>query len=166
MFRSSLLAVAFPAVLVACNGSREPAAPRPAIELSRFATDDATFAINSGYQTATSMVIRDSTAWAGAWLMLHEGMTPMPAVPAIDFGREMVILVAIGEQPNGGHSVRITSVTPDGDEGLLVNAVHSSAGPGCMVPQVITAPADIARVPASDAAVRFVVESATRDCAT
>lgn len=160
----AILPLALSVLLVACNGSREPAVQQPAIELSRLSQDDGSFAVNSGYQEPTNLVIRDSAAWAGAWGTLHDGVDPMPPLPAIDFAGDMVVLVAIGEQPNGGHSVRITSVRPDGEDGLLVSAVHSAAGPSCMVPQMLTAPADLARVRASTATVRFVVEHVTRDC--
>src|SRR5690606_12689678 len=129
--------------VTACNGTREPADAQPAIELTRLSTGDVPFTVSSGYQVATNAVIRDSAEWASAWSTLHQGLTPVPPIPAIDFGREMVVLVAIGEQPNGGHSVIITSVRPDGEAGLLVQVEHRAAGPGCMVPQVITAPADL-----------------------
>lgn len=164
MIRSLTAVLGIALLSVGCNGSREPAGRQPSVELARFSQDDGAFAVNSGFADAVNLVIRDSSAWSRAWATLHAGLNPQPPLPAVDFSTDMVVLVAIGEQPNGGHSVRIASLRPDAAGGLLVSALHSAAGPGCMVPQVITSPADVARVRASDAEIRFVVDLATRDC--
>ena len=74
----------------------------------RLAADSGTFAMNSGYEAPATLVIRDSSAWAAAWATVHSGVEPQPELPAVDFSQDMLVLVAIGQQPNGGHSTVIS----------------------------------------------------------
>jgi hypothetical protein len=108
-------------------------------------------------------VARDRAAWEAAWQSLHRGLAAGPA-PAVDFGRDMVALVALGDRPTGGYAVRIegTSVAPDG--ALLVHVVRTRPGPTCMLTQATTSPVDVARVPRAAGAVRFVSREEVTPC--
>ena len=144
---------------------QEPvAAPTATIAMVRLAADSGTFAINSGYETPATLVIRDSSAWAAAWTTVHAGMEPQPAMPAVDFAKEMMVLVAIGQQPNGGHGVSISSATYDSTGAVVVRAEHVIPGSACMTSMAMVQPVDIARIPQSTAAVRFEVVPVTREC--
>jgi hypothetical protein len=145
---------------------QEPvAAPTATIATVRFAADSGTFAMNSGYETPATLVIRDSSAWAAAWATVHSGVEPPPALPAVNFGEEMIVLAAVGQQPNGGHSVVITGATFDSAGAVVVRAEHSIPGTACMTSMALVQPVDIARIPQSTAAVRFEVVPITRECA-
>ena len=153
--------------IAACEPAPEPdpiAAPTATIATVRLATDSGTFAMNSGYETPATLVIRDSSAWAAAWTTVHLGVEPAPALPAVDFGQEMIVLTAIGQQPNGGHSVMITGATFDSTGAVVVRAEHTTPGASCMTSMALVQPVDIARIPQSSAAVRFEVVPITREC--
>lgn len=155
-------------VVTACEPApvQEPvAAPTATIAMVRLAADSGTFAMNSGYETPATLVIRDSSAWAAAWNTIQMGVEPQPALPAVDFAKEMLVLVAIGQQPNGGHGVVITSSTYDSAGAVVVRAEHNAPGDNCMTSMALVQPVDLARVPQSDAAVRFEVLPVTRNCA-
>lgn len=59
------------------------------------------------------LVIRGSTEWETFWNDLHRHVTPIPALPVIDFGLQTVIAAAMGSRPSGGHSIRIEEVSED-----------------------------------------------------
>lgn len=163
--RASLLAL----TALACGGRPGPgvpAAPPPAstaLDVHRFATDSGSFAGNSGYETPATVVIGDAGAWAAAWGRIHEGQQPLPPLPSVDFSNRMVVLVAIGQQPNGGHSVRLTGAAPAGDT-LLIRAEHRSPGAGCFTTQALVEPVDIATIARTSAPIRFDVRGAVYSC--
>jgi hypothetical protein len=144
---------------------QEPvAAPTATIAMVRLAADSGTFAINSGYETPATLVIRDSSAWAAAWATVHAGIEPQPALPEVNFAESMIVLAAIGQQPNGGHSVVITSSTFDSTGAVVVRADHRMPGSNCMASMALVQPLDIARIPTTNAAVRFEVVPVTQEC--
>lgn len=143
------------------SATREPAARGP--EPARL-PDSLTgyFRFNSGYEDRTRLVIRDSATWAAAWIALVGSQRPRPAAPPIDFGRQMVLLSAAGTRPSGGFSISIDEY----DAGPPPAAIVTTTSPGstCGVTAALTAPADVAIVPRTDAPLRWVDRAATREC--
>jgi hypothetical protein len=74
-------------------------------------------------------------------------VVPGATAPA---GRVMVAVFQ-GQQTTGGYGVHITGIERRGDQ-LLVHATFTSPGPGAIVTQVLTSPAHIVSIAASDAA--------------
>jgi hypothetical protein len=62
------------------------------------------------------------------------------------------VLVAVfqGQQNTGGYSVQITGIERSGDQ-LTVRATFGVPGPGAMVTQVLTSPAHVVSIAATDA---------------
>jgi hypothetical protein len=86
------------------------------------------------------------------------------AAPAVDFAREMVVLVAAGEQSSGGHSVRVNGTSTGADGALVVHVTRTAPGPGCMSTMVITSPVDVVRVPRVAGAVRTDTRTVAEPC--
>lgn len=152
------------AVVVACGGTRS--APHPAtsaalsdLPLQRL-QERAPFAYASGYDTAETAVIRTTTAWRAAWTRIHGGMTPLPLLPAIDFSRSVVVLVAIGTQSSGGHGLAITRAESNAGA-VIVHAVHTTPGLGCGVTMELTQPVDVVRLETKTPTISFDVTTAT-----
>lgn len=119
-------------------------------------------AAHSAYEMAEETVVRDRAAWEAAWQQLHNGLAAEP-LPAVDFTRDMVLLVAAGQRSTGGTSVRVDSVTA-GAGGALVRYTVTEPGAGCMSTQVMTAPVEVVRVPRVAGAVRFERRVARSEC--
>lgn len=117
---------------------------------------------NSAYRLGDERVLRDQGAWDAVWQTLHGG-TPAERAPTVDFARDMVVLVALGEASTGGYDVHIDDVTPESG-GAVVRYTVTEPGPGCMTTQAITAPADVVRVPRAVGAARFVRQTVKRGC--
>lgn len=107
----------------------------------------------SGYTEPAEEVIRDPAAWASAWRRLHDA-NPATALPEVDFGQSMVVLLALGERSSGGHAVRFDELSREGDTATVRYTV-TSPGPNCMSTQAITSPVDVVRVARVPGTVRF-----------
>ena len=117
----------------------------------------------SGFDERSRRIIRTTGAWEEAWEQLHEGRSPMPERPAVDFESSMVILAAMGSRPTGGHDIEVESVHRHG-ESLFVVVRETSPGDGCIVTQAFTAPTTAVRIPRADGDVEFVEEETVNEC--
>jgi hypothetical protein len=99
----------------------------------------------SGIATPAREVIRDDSAYARFWAALGAG-----ARPSVDFSRDVVIAVAAGQRPTGGHGITVSRVVRQG-AGLAVDVVETVPGPGCVATQQLTQPVDVVVVAAADA---------------
>lgn len=152
---AALLTLAFVATAPAgCQGATTPT-PRSTSTVA--AQSDSIVRLyaakQSVYAMAEETVVRDRAAWEAMWQQLHNGLAADP-LPAVDFTRDMVVLVAVGQRSTGGTSVRVDGVAAAAG-GAVVRYTVTEPGAGCMSTQVITAPVDVVRVPRAAGAVRF-----------
>lgn len=96
-------------LLAACGrGGPPPAVPTetwaPVAPVNRIFYDNA-----SGIRDSTRLVIRDPGALADAWARATAGHAVPPPLPAVDFDREMVLVVGAGER-SPDDRIRIDSV--------------------------------------------------------
>lgn len=144
----------------AMSSPQPPAASGTSAPLERLHT-----ATTSAYREPVELVIRDAAAWRGAWAAAFPNMASgPPAAPPVDFARDMVVLVAAGERPSGGHTVRVDAVEPAAGGGGTVRYTVSAPGSGCMTTQALTAPLDVVRTPRIPGDVRFVARRVSTPC--
>jgi hypothetical protein len=108
-------------------------------------------------------VLRDAAAWEAAWRELQAGLAAGPA-PAVDFARDMVVVVAAGERPSGGHNLRVEGTSTAADGALVVHVTTTEPGEGCMSAAVITSPVDVVRVPRTAGPVRAATRTVRQPC--
>ena len=111
---------------------------------------------------ATELVIQDSNGLRAAWATLFEGI-PGNAPPTVDFASETVIVLALGQRPSGGYTVRFDGVARTGNA-AVVRYTATSPGRECMTTQMMTSPVDVVRVPRLGASVRFERRDVTAAC--
>ncbi len=92
---------------------------------------------HTGIREARRMVIQDANAWAEFWSELGVGDRP-----AVDFTRDIVIAVAAGERPSGGHEIAVSRVTQANGE-LRVEVRETAPGPNCLSTSNLTQPVDV-----------------------
>jgi hypothetical protein len=145
--------------------SRVPASERPAgLPLARFDERTASsFRHMSGLYQERTMVIRSAAEWQGQWRRITARQGGPPPLPPVDFGREMVLMAAMGPQPTGGYRVVIDKVLDQQGE-LLAFVRFVSPGRRCGAIAAVTSPVDLVRVPASSKNVRWQVEREAADC--
>lgn len=146
--------------LLAAACSNAPAREKPAAAALPFET--LVQASNPG-QSGTSRreVIRDETAWRTVWAEIREGSSLPEEPPAVDFGREMVILAAL-ETQGCVSRVTIRAVTRTADE-VVVDLLEAPPAPNCVC---ITSerPIHLVRLERVDLPVRFDAERGVTEC--
>lgn len=118
-------------------------------------------ALTSGFTAPEQLVLRDPPAWQAAWTRLHEGAAP--PLPAVDFARDMVVLLALGERSSGGYQIRFDALERRGADATVQYTV-TTPGPGCMTTRAITSPVDVVRVPRVAGSVRFAARTVRTPC--
>jgi len=91
----------------------------------------------TGIKEARRMVIKEANAWAEFWSELGVGDRP-----AVDFTRDVVIVVAAGERPSGGYEIAVSQVTQTNGE-LRVEVRETSPGPNCLSSSSLSQPVDV-----------------------
>jgi hypothetical protein len=99
--------------------------------------------VSSGIRGARRLVIRDQATWERFWSELGAGVRPQ-----VDFARDLVIAVAAGERPSGGHDIEVRRVTRAGSQ-LRIEVLETYPSTGCMTTAALTQPVDVVVVPST-----------------
>jgi hypothetical protein len=117
----------------------------------------------SGIPADLDEVIDDRAQWDRAWEEIHARQSPRPALPAVDFGQEMLLLASLGTRGNGCYSVRIVAVEESGAR-LRAVVEESVPGPACACTGALTQPVHVVRLPRRSEPVDFVDRQTTLRC--
>ena len=104
------------------------------------------------------VVIRDRDTWSAVWKRIvspdphPDPSQATPALPEIDFSREMLIVAAMGRRPSSAYRILVDSARET--RMSLEVEVHSISICGSAL-GVMTAPIDIGRIPKTDLPVTF-----------
>ncbi len=171
MARNLVLVLSLAAGLAGCAASPltggDAAADRQGqgapVTVTRFRPERYALGFHSGFTAPARLVVRSEAGWRDAWATIHRTLVPQPALPAVDFARETVLVVALGERSSGGYDIVVDSVYDMGSE-LQAVVRRTSPGAGCLVTGALTQPVDAVRIPATTKSVRFVDRDEVRDC--
>jgi hypothetical protein len=103
----------------------------------------------SGVRDPLQIVIRSQAEWDALWKRHVSIETNPPPPPAIDFNKQIVIGVFLGEKPTGGYDVEIIR-TEQSDSALVIHYREKSPLPGSIVIQAVTQPFHIIQVVRDD----------------
>jgi hypothetical protein len=101
---------------------------------------------HGGPRVPTQLVARNDAEWQGLATLF--GLRP--PVPPIDFARQMVVAVGLGERSTGGYAVTILAAEERAGV-LYVRYQEHQPRAGDLVIQVITTPYHVRALPRSDA---------------
>jgi hypothetical protein len=146
------------ALMLALIGSQTPS-PRP-LAVTPVTTLNAPDGV---FSAAAQQVIRDQAAWQSLWSRLTANASPAPALPAVDFVKDMLVVAAMGSKGHGGYKIAITAATEQ-PGGVTVEVTETSPGAHCMNAMMITSPVVVAGLPRRDGTVTFTVVRKTVDC--
>lgn len=116
---------------------------------------------NAKQEKSKRLVIRDQKTWVATWDVMKGNVMPKPAVPAIDFDKQMVVAVFMGRKMSGGYGIKIVKVKEK--DGLIVTVKESSPPKDAMVTMALTSPYHVVVIPKSDKKVEFVNEKIPAD---
>jgi hypothetical protein len=118
---------------------------------------------SSGVNDSTRRVITDSTMFVQLWRSVYSRRGHEPAVPAVDFSREMVIVASMGARNTGGYTIAVDSVRTAGAE-VQVFITSRIPGPTCGTTAAITQPVVMVAVPRAQLTARYVEQVTPTDC--
>jgi len=121
------------------------------------------FTYNSGIADSLRIVIRDAKAWRKIWQRIHTPFSPEPALPEIDFSRQLVVVVALGTRPTGGYGI-IVDRAFQRDNRLEIKVRKQSPGQTCFTNQSVTQPVDIVLIPKTERSVVFRETEVVHEC--
>ena len=109
----------------------------------------------------TAFLVKDAATWRTVWELSNQS-TPMPPPPPVDFRRNIILFVAMGEVGSGGHSIRVTSVHETRD-GLVVDVLRRTPR-RCRVSENMPHPVDAVVIKRSNRPVRWSFRDEVYDC--
>lgn len=109
----------------------------------------------SGVTTPRRVVIRDEAAWRTLWAEHNLARDPAPALPQIDFSRQMLIALFSGERPDPCRSTSVLRIGADAGKLLVWYEERDISVLALCVP-VVAHPMQVVATARSDAPVEFV----------
>lgn len=117
---------------------------------------------DSGLTNEGQQVVRNQTDWARVWGDLHAHASPAPPLPDIDFGRDIIVVTAMGERPDSCYNIEVAEVIVRG--GRVSIRVVQTTTVGCACATVITHPVHVIRVRLVLPGIDFDVVQRTENC--
>jgi hypothetical protein len=109
----------------------------------------------SGVETRRGELITDSGRWSAVWNEIHRRSSPLPPLPSVDFGSEMVLFAALGTEPDACWSTGIEVVEAAGERSLEVSVAETRAPPSCACLAVVVNPVHAVRLQRLDRRASF-----------
>lgn len=120
----------------------DPAAVQPAVQDLRWdelaSGQQATLGAEVGAQ-ADYRVVTSQDALLTLWNRAHGAQLSPPRLPELDFRRESVIAVFLGQRPSGGYGVSVRDLRLEGGDVILL-LEERQPGPGDITTQALTSP--------------------------
>ena len=118
---------------------------------------------NGDFKEETTQVISNNTEFEQVWKQAYANFMIKDEMPEVDFEKNVVLLVAMGEKTSGGHTIKITHLT-EVNNNSIANVIATSPGKGCMTTESITYPFQIVQIEKTNKPIEFKVEKKVIDC--
>jgi hypothetical protein len=110
--------------------------------------------LTSGLEKPRRLVVREEAEYFALWAQHAAELNRLALPPEVDFSREMVVLVAMGNQPTGGYYIEVVDAELRGRT-LRVLVGERKPRAGTMQVQMATQPYQFIALPAVNARARF-----------
>lgn len=110
----------------------------------------------SSISTAQNLLIKDEASWAKLWTEHVSNMMPAPPMPSVDFSKNMVLALFMGQKPNGCYGMNVVNVWRA--DGKLSVAIHRSVPVEASIcTMALTSPAELIQLARTDEPVEFIL---------
>ncbi|HVX41318.1 MAG TPA: hypothetical protein VHB25_17270 [Gemmatimonadaceae bacterium] len=109
------------------------------------------------------LAILDTADWEAIWKRIVGSSSTAPA-PNVDFSREMLLVVGMGQAPCMGYQINIDTVFRDKDKRIYAVVRERGHGSRCGCLNEVVSPVDVIRVPRSIRPVTFLERKETNVC--
>jgi len=117
----------------------------------------------SSLPTSVRLAILDTADWTAIWKRIVGPASQAP-VPTVDFSREMLLVVGMGQAPCMGYQINVDTVFRDKDKRIyaVVRERHHGARCGCL--NEVVSPVDVILVPRTVRPVTFLERQESNVC--
>ena len=147
----SIQTVALPLSLKSKIENRKSIKPEPSIKIKM---EKEWKGYHCGYTEPSRLVIKTEDIWKDVWAKVYAFQLPKPKLPKIDFEKDMIIAVFMGERRSGGFSIEIKKIIKT-DKEIVVEVEEREPDPGSIVTMALTQPYHIVVVRISSLPLRF-----------
>jgi hypothetical protein len=133
------------------------------ITITRLRAEPYSFAYNSGIADSTRLTVRTQAEWQQVWTSIWRSTSPVTPPPPMNFGREVVVVAALGQRYSGGYSIYVDSAYQRaGHVEVVIRKV--SPGTGCATTAALTEPVDVAVIPVTGQPLEFRERATVHTC--
>ncbi|MDF1673226.1 MAG: protease complex subunit PrcB family protein [Vicingaceae bacterium] len=118
---------------------------------------------NGGFKTKTNLVISTQEEFLKIWNQAFANYMNKETAPEVDFEKNIILLVALGEKTSGGYTIKVDNVIETKDN-TVVNVLYTSPGKGCMTTESITYPFQIIQIEKPNKAILFSKKNIVFGC--
>jgi len=155
IFKMAVLGVLSIVIAIILNGYGVSALPGPGEEAIREVEIKGEWkGYHCGYAEAARLVIKTEDRWKEVWGKVHLLRLPQQDLPKIDFQKELVIAVFMGERKSGGYEIEIRKIIKTEKE-IVVEVEEKEPSPESLQSMALTQPYHIVVVKSSPLPVKF-----------
>ena len=118
---------------------------------------------NGAFLTRENKVIRNEAELKAVWDDAFKNSSKKGPLPEVDFTKNIVVLVALGERNSGGYHINFKSASLKGDN-LAVVVEETSPGATCMLTTAMTYSYQIVQLNCQAKNVTFTSEEKVMNC--
>ncbi|NOS86813.1 MAG: protease complex subunit PrcB family protein [Ignavibacteria bacterium] len=117
----------------------------------------------SAIEEKREILLNNNDDYQKLMTQVYSNLDQMPRIPVVDFNKNSVVAVFIGNRSNGGYMVVIDSIS-EGSKNLTVNITETTPGKNCMVTDAITRPFSLVKIPKTELKPVFKTKQIVKDC--
>lgn len=114
----------------------------------------------SGFATPSFRLVRSADELDRLWTRFYGSQLTMPDTPRLNYERETVIAIMLGDKPTGGYGLEVVRVFEERGE-LYVDVRVTEPGEGAFVTQALTSPWELITVLRGDYRVAWIRDTDT-----
>ena len=118
---------------------------------------------NSDFIKAENLIITSQKDMDLTWMKMFGKYPKKPPIPMIDFEIKQLLLVAMGEQANGGYSIKVTAIVKTA-KGIVITIEDAKPGKSCNNTSAITYPFQLIEMPKTEKGITFARISKISAC--
>jgi hypothetical protein len=156
-----LIAILIAIFLVACGGKENKAEEQKGTTLEPGAVGYTLLAsgAQSGITEPMDTIITTEAELDSVWKDHYSYMGFTPEAPSIDFNKDVVVGVFLGDQPSTGFWIRLDSVYIKDDQEIVAMSMNNGPDTSAVVLEMVTQPFVIASITKTDKHIQFDIQS-------
>ncbi|MGE5329421.1 MAG: protease complex subunit PrcB family protein [Deltaproteobacteria bacterium] len=107
-----------------------------------------------GINEPNNAVVQNKEKFEELWKLTNSGVYPVTAAPEIDFEKNTIVAVYMGQKPTGGYRIEITKIE-ENEQNVVVTVKETMAQGDSILTNVLTSPVHIVKIKKTDKQIIF-----------